>query len=238
MINIAIIEDDDISAKTLQDYLAYYQKQNNVQFNIKRFCDAVSFLSEYRSLYDIIFMDIELPNLNGMDAALKLREFDKESVLIFVTNMAQFAVKGYEAGALDFMVKPINYQDFSLKMSKAINIVKTNAEIELVIARLDGFIRLSTKKIMYIEVTGHKLCYHTSEGDFIASGSLSKLEKKLKPYNFMRCNSCYLVNPKYIKSVQNYDLLMINGDVLKISRPKKKQFMTDLANWLGQGNCI
>ena len=238
MINIAIVEDDDSAALILRDYLTYYQEKNDIQFDITRFNDALSFLSDRRVLYDIIFMDIELPNLNGMDAALKLREFDKESVLIFVTNMAQFAVKGYEAGALDFMVKPINYQDFSLKMDKAINIVKTNAEIELVIRKVDGFVRLSTKKIIYIEVTGHTLCYHTTEGDIIASGSLSKMEDKLRPYNFMRCNSCYLVNPKYIQSVQGYDLLMSNGDVLKISRPRKKQFMTDLANWLGQGNFI
>jgi DNA-binding LytR/AlgR family response regulator len=238
MINIAIVEDDDSAALVLRDYLTYYQEKNDIQFDVKRFNDALSFLSDRRVLYDIIFMDIELPNLNGMDAALKLREFDKQSVLIFVTNMAQFAVKGYEADALDFMVKPISYQDFSLKIAKAINIVRSNADIELVIARMDGFLRLSARKIIYIEVTGHKLSYHTIDGEIVASGSLSKLEAKLKPNNFMRCNSCYLVNPKYIQSVQGYDLLMSNGDVLKISRPRKKQFMTDLANWLGQGNFI
>ena len=95
MINIAIVEDDDSAALILRDYFTYYQEKNDIQFDITRFNDALSFLSDRRVLYDIILMDIELPNLNGMDAALKLREFDKESVLIFVTNMAQFAVKGY-----------------------------------------------------------------------------------------------------------------------------------------------
>lgn len=238
MVNVAIVEDDDNAAKLLESYLKNYEKKQSISFNIKRFSDAVSFLTDYRKVYDIIFMDIEMPDLNGLDAALKLRVFDKEAVLIFVTNMAQFAVKGYEADALDFMIKPINYQDFVLKLKKAISIVSSNAEVQIVVAQVSGFTRLSTKKISYIEVMGHKLNYHTDSEIVSGTGSLSKLEEKLKAYNFMRCNNCYLVNPKFILSVQGYTINMLGGEKLQISIPKKKKFMMELTDWLGQGNYI
>lgn len=238
MISVAIVEDDDAAAALLEGYLHTFEQNSGVRFSIKRFCEAVSFLSEYRSLYDIIFMDIEMPNLSGMEAALKLREFDKQAVLIFVTNMAQFAVKGYEADALDFMIKPLSYSDFSQKMQKALSVIDSNADVALVVARSDGFVRVSVKKISYIEVMGHKLLYHTDEETITATGSLTELEEKLRPYSFMRCNSCYLLNPKYIQSVQGHNVLMQNGDLLKISHPKRKKFMLELADWLGQGNFI
>lgn len=238
MVNVAIVEDDDTAAELLYGYLHTFEKNSGVRFSIKRFPEAVSFLSEYRSLYDVIFMDIEMPNISGMEAALKLREFDKQAVLIFVTNMAQFAVKGYEANALDFMIKPVTYSDFSQKIQKALSVIDTNANVELVVARADGFMRVSIKKISYIEVMSHKLLYHTDEETITATGSLTELEEKLKPYSFMRCNSCYLINPKYIRSVQGHNVHMQNGDSLKISHPKRKKFMSELADWLGQGNFI
>lgn len=238
MINIAIVEDNIEASKLLQAYITKYTLKHGINFKIKTFSNAVTFLAEFRKLYDVIFMDIEMPNLNGMDAALKLREFDKQAVLIFVTNMAKFAVKGYEADALDFMVKPINYHDFALKLEKAIKIVNSNSETELVISQASGFIRLPIRSIIYIEVMGHKINYHTEKEVYTCSGSLSDLETKLKSFHFMRCKSCYLVNPKYVASVNGYDLTMKNGDVLKISYPKKKAFMSELAEWLGQGNFL
>ncbi len=238
MINISIVEDDNTASQLLQEYIKRYEQKIGEHFTIKTFSDAINFLSDYKNVYDIIFMDIELPGLNGMNAALKLRAFDKQAVLIFVTNMAKFAVKGYEADALDFMVKPINYHDFSLKLQKAISIVNANSKTELIVNRSSGFVRIPIRDISYIEVMGHKLKYHIDQEIITGSGSLSELEQKLKPFNFMRCKSCFLVNPKYIESVEGYNINMRNGDILKISYPKKKAFMSQLAEWLGQGNFI
>lgn len=238
MINIAIVEDNDSAANLMIEFLEKYSKEKNVQFNIKRFCDAINFLSEFRKVYDIIFMDIEMPGLNGMDAAFKIRKVDKQVVLIFVTNMAHFAVKGYEVDALDFMIKPITYHNLVLIVNKSLKILKTNDNIDIIIFKADGFTRVPSNKVIYIEVIGHKLHYHTDEEIIIASGSLTELEGRLKQCNFMRCNNCYLVNPKYIKSVKGLIVLMQNGDKLSISHPKKKKFLTELADWMGQGNFV
>jgi DNA-binding LytR/AlgR family response regulator len=238
MINVAIVEDNDSASILIENYIKKYSQQKNVEFNIKRYNEAISFLSEYRKVYNIIFMDIEMPTLNGIEAAKKIRQVDKQVVLIFVTNMAQYAVKGYEVDALDFIVKPVNYTTLAQKIDKSLKIIKANQDDEIVISRTHGFVRLLISNILYLEVTGHKIQYHTNEETIVATGSLTELEKRLKPNNFMRCNNCYLINPRYIKSINGMTITMKNDDELLISHPKKKKFLKELADWLGQGNFV
>lgn len=118
MINVAIVEDEDCAANNLSEYLNTFGRQNNTEIKAERFRDAISLLTGYSGKFDIVFMDIELPEMNGMDAAKKLREIDMSVTLVFVTNMAQYAVKGYEVGAVDYIVKPVSYYDFSLKLRR------------------------------------------------------------------------------------------------------------------------
>lgn len=236
MVNIAIVEDEGAASKTLQTILDTYARENGVTFRTKCFADALSFLTEYKTGYDIVFMDIELPDLNGMDAAFKLREFDKQIIIIFVTNMAQYAVRGYEVDALYYIIKPINYQNTSYKLKRALSILSANSGAEVVIRQANGLIRLSTHVLTYVEIISHKLIYHTEEKTYIAYGSLSDVENELRLHHFFRCNSCYLVNARFIASISGFMVTLLNGEQLKISHPKKKQFMLDIAKWLGDGN--
>lgn len=238
MIKIAIVEDENNCAETLQRFTEKYGVENNVSFSVTRYNNAVDFLTNYKPIYDLVFMDILMPDLNGMDAAKKLRRFDNKTLLIFVTNLAQYAIKGYEVNALDFIVKPVYYQDFAFKMKKAVTFIRLNEDRELVVSQSGGIRRVSIKSIFFLEVVGHKLIYHTSDGEVVGYGSLSDMEEKLKNDNFLRCNSCYLVNPKHIVSVKKYDIVMSNGAILQISQPKKKKFMAEFAAWLGKGNYL
>lgn len=236
MYNIAILEDDASAAKSLQYILNTYASKNNVAFNVKVYTNAEMFLADTKTSYDIAFMDVELPGMNGMDAAFRLRETDKHVIIIFVTNMAQYAVKGYEVNALYYIIKPINYQNVSFKLQKALNLLATNAESTLVLRQPNGLARISTRNLVYVEISNHKLMYHTDTGIFTAYGSLSDVEQELKDYGFFRCNSCYLVNAKYISSVSGLSVILHDGTQLQISHPRKKQFLIDLGTWLGDGN--
>jgi two-component system response regulator LytT len=238
MINVAIVEDDDSASILLEDYVQKYSQQKNIELNVKRYNEAISFLSDYRKVNDIIFMDIEMPNLNGIEAAKKIRKVDKQVILIFVTNMAQYAVKGYEVDALDFIVKPVYYSTIVQKLDKSLKILKANQDDEIIISRSLGFVRLLISNMLYLEVRGHKIQYHTNEETIVATGSLTELERRLKPNNFMRCNNCYLINPRHIKSISGMIITMKNDDELLISHPKKKTFLKELADWLGQGNFV
>ena len=237
MINIAIVEDEDQSADILNDYLAEYFTEKGEEYAIARFDEAVSFLSEYKAVYDIVFMDIELPDLNGMEAAEKMRINDTQTVLIFVTNMAQFAVKGYEVDALYFIVKPVKYPVFSRKLDKALNVIakRVNATIDIM---LNGVLtRLAIGDLRYVEIEKHTLRYH-ADNTVECWGTLKKVEEQLAPYSFLRCNNYCLVNPKFIVKVEEFEIKLNDGTVLQISRPRKQNFMKELAAYLGKGGKV
>lgn len=238
MINIAVVEDENTDADKLVGYLYAYSEKCGSGFGITRYADAVGFLSEREKCYDLVFMDIMMPNMNGMRAAGKFREFDKKAKLIFVTNMAKFAIKGYEVDAFDFLVKPINYPDFEMKMKKVVELIKSEVDDRVMISGSGSIKRLSVNSVYYIEVSDHKLLYHTYDGSFTIAGSLSATEEKFKAYGFLRCNSCYLLNPKHIDAVDGHTVTMVNGDRLQISHPRKKTFMEELAEWMGKGNFV
>lgn len=235
MLRVAMVEDEDAAASGLAEFIDRYAKESGEIFSVRRFRDAIEFLENYRPDYDMIFMDILLPELNGMDASKKLRELDRTVVLIFVTNMAQFAVRGYEVGALDFIVKPLSYYDFVMKMKRACFAVRSRDDKMLVIATAGGgSVRLPIRDLTYIEVSGHKCRYHTATGVYEGRNSLSKLAAALVEYDFMSCNNCYLVNPVHIKHVGGYTVT-VAGDELQISHPKRKAFMRQFNEWISRG---
>lgn len=236
MVKIAIVEDTAIESDLLVKYLEFYENEYKESFHITRYNNATMFLDNLNQGFDIVFFDIALPTINGIEAAKKLRKVDKNIVIVFVTNMAQFALKGYEVDALDYILKPVTYQKLVFKLHKAVKIAKSNRKFDLVVSYGGGVVRISTDELIYIEVLGHTLTYHLINDKLKAKGTLRELEKELKKQNFMRCNNPYLVNPKFIKSIDGFDLHLLNGDILKISQPRKKNFMKELAKWLGQGN--
>ena len=226
MYRIAIVEDEQSCMDTLKAYLEKLAAEKDLSFEICCFKNAVLFLENYTSDYHLVFMDIRMPYLNGMDAAHSLRELDPEVLLIFVTSMAHYAVKGYEVSAFDYIVKPVTYPDFALKMARAIrrlSHIKTGPEI--VVPTPNGMVRLSTDEIRYIETLGHHLIYHMDGAKTHTQyATLASVEEKLKQYHFARCNNCYLVNLKFVQRIKGYTV-SVDGVELQISQPRKKEFL-------------
>ena len=231
---IAIVEDSLNEVNLLKKYFSRYSSEKDVHFTLKHFPDAADFLLRYRPVYDMILMDIGLPKINGMDAAAKLREIDSSVLLIFVTNMAQFAVKGYEVDAFDFMVKPVSYPNFIMKISRALNRLETRQDDLLTISTADTIYRVPFSQIRYIEISGHHLVYHAIDKIINSYGNLKEVEASLNSKVFTRCNSCYLVNLHYIRSIQG-NIAIVGNDELQISRPRKKAFIQALNDYLGGG---
>lgn len=231
MYNIAIVEDEQEATETLLAYLKRYEKENNVTFQTTTFQNGITFLSGYRNAYDLIFMDIEMPHMDGMTAAEKLREIDDIVSLMFVTNMSQYAVNGYEVDACDFLVKPVSYEVFTYKLRKTLAKIDRQPREELILQKKQNVIRLRISQILYVEINSHQILYHM-ENDVIEDwGTLVKIEKQLKPYHFSRCNSCYLVNLAHVDHMDQ-EYVYVGNDRLLLSRGKKQSFRQDMLDYL------
>lgn len=232
---IAVVEDDISAAECLTDYLRRYEEEYKVLFHVERFRDGEQIMKRYRAGngFDVIFMDIGMPHMNGMRAAERIRKMDASAVLIFITNMAQFAVKGYEVNALDFLVKPVGYPMFAAKLKKAQNKLEAAKETFLVGKSRDGIFKIYTKDLIYIEVKNHALVYHTTTGEYTCTGSLKDAEEQLERIAFSKCNSCYLVHLAYVEKMTKDTVVMMDGARLKISGPRRKTFMKELTDYYG-----
>ena len=228
-----IVEDDKESSDKLKALLHRYGEEKGCEFNISTYGDALSFLHDFACNFDIIFMDIELPYRNGMDVVRTIRERDKKVIVIFVTNMAQYAVKGYEVDAFDFIVKPVFYSAFAIKLDRAIERFKTLEDREIWINDRSSKRRLRTSEIRYVEVLHHNLVFHTTGGDYTTYGQLKDAITMLEGSPFSLCNRCFLVNLGYVSAIEEFSVTMTGGEKLQISRNRKKSFLTDLNAYLG-----
>lgn len=232
MIRVGIVDDEQRERETLRGFFHRLQAEIHEEILVREFSSGESLLDGYDFSCDLICLDIELGSKDGIDTARAVRKMDENVTILFITNMAQMAIKGYEVRALDFIVKPVSYYPFSMKMRSVVNVISSRKSRNIVLTTSGGIQKISTDQLYYVEVNGHYLYYHTVNGVFKQKASMKELEDKLEGLSFKRCNNCYLVNLKFVDSV-NKDDVQIAGEWLKISRPRKREFLQALANYMG-----
>ena len=121
---IAIVEDEQACADTLQKYLQQYGQEFSQELDVTQYENGAVFLREFRSQFDIILLDISMPVMDGMETARQIRKIDSDVVLLFVTSLSQYAIRGYEVNAMDYILKPVSYFAFSQRLNRAMARVK------------------------------------------------------------------------------------------------------------------
>lgn len=233
MVRLAIVEDDKNYAAMLEKYIHRYEDESGEKFLVQRFQDGEDITEDYKCNFDIILMDIEMQFMDGMTAAKKVRSLDEEVVIIFITNMPQFAMQGYEVEALDYVLKPINYFAFSQRIERALGRMKKRTAKYISLNYKGGVQKINVSDIYYIEVQDHDLIYHTKTGQIMVRGTMRELEEKLSDEPFCRCNKAFLANLEYVDGFEDNDIL-IGGDRIQVSRSKKKEFMDALNDYMNE----
>ena len=213
MIRVAVVEDDAEVQGVLQEYIRRYTRQYGTEFEVSIFADGVDILDNYRAVYDIIFLDVEMKHLDGM-------------------TTAEYAIRGYSVGALDYVLKPVPYFAFSQQLLKAVSRLEKRAKHYLTVPVEGGLRRLDTASIYYLESEGHRVNFYTDEGDFSAPGALKTFEEKLADCPFARCNSGYLVNLAQVRELRQ-STVQVGPCELQVSRPKRKAFLAALTDYIG-----
>ena len=138
MFKIAIVEDQEETRESLNRFVRQYAQEQGLQVEISLITDGAEIAEHYTPGFDIIFMDVEMPRLDGFGAAEAIRAVNADVVLVFVTNMAQYAIRGYEVDALDYVLKPVNYYQFCTKLSRAIQRVQRRRGGQVVLQLAGG----------------------------------------------------------------------------------------------------
>lgn len=230
MIRIAIVEDEEAYAAQLTEFLHRYEEEENAVFEITRFRDGDEITEKYRASFDIILMDVQMQFMDGISAAEEIRKTDSEVVIIFITNMRQYALRGYAVDAMDYVLKPISYFAFSQRIRRAIGKAERRCHRKVTVAVRSGILRMDASDIYYVESQRNFLIYHTSIGEYESLSSMKEAEDSLLPYDFFRGNKGYLINLAHVGGVNENDAI-VHGEALLLSRRRKKQFLEALTNY-------
>lgn len=233
MIKIAIVEDEVLYADQLQQYLKKYEEEYRETFEISVFQDGDQIVHHYKAEYDVILMDVEMRFMDGMSAAMEIRKMDTEVVIIFITNMPQYAVRGYEVDALDYVLKPITYFAFAQRLNRAIERIKKRTKRVISVNIKGSQIRMPIESVYYIESQGHTLIFHGVNGEVEAPGTMKEIQEKLRDEHFFRGNKGYLINLAHVDRVVE-GCAVVAGEELVLSRGRRKEFMEALAGFWGE----
>ena len=232
MIRIAIVDDEPQAAEELRDLLARYAQETGHDVETALYPNAVAFLTNYPANFDIVFMDIEMPYLSGMEGAQRLRQIDHTTLLIFVTNLGHMAAMGYSVEAFDFVVKPIGYERLKGTLKRAFERLEKNKVSNVSFTSEGARLTMPASEIRYLEVADHRLVFHTDSGSYPVYGTMAGMRAQLEPMGFFLCNNCYLVNLRFVRKVEKFTVT-VGSDVLQISRPRKKAFLQALNDYIG-----
>ena len=236
MLHVIMLEDTPEEAATLRGHLKRYAAEQGFEVSITWLTNALDYLED-RPAADLVFMDIDMPGINGLEAAHQLREHDSVTPLVFVTNLAQYAVRGYEVDAVDFMVKPVSYESFRMRMSRAMRAVERNTARSLRVKTRDGLQIFAAADLLYVETQGHDVAYHVAgePAPFVVRDSLRHVEGELAGLPFVRLSSSALANMAHVRRVRGDEVRLSDGTTLFMSRARKREAQAAIASYLGGG---
>lgn len=232
---IALVEDEERWVKTFKEYVGNYAEETREEILVECFSDGMEFISDFKGGYDLIFMDIAMPHMNGLQAARLLREKDANVCLIFITTLSQYAIKGYEVNAFDFIVKPVSYELFKIKLAKAVAHAGANAKTCYTVVSAGVMRKVPLAEIKYVESVKHYVYFHTGGEELKMRSSLDKIKGFFKEHSFAEINRSILVNLACVDGYSNSEV-SVAGEKLPLSRIYKAQFLNELTAYIG-GKC-
>lgn len=238
-INVGILENEVNEAKTTALMIDKFFQSIDCEYTFSSFNNSKDFLGSNIDKYDILILDILLDEgdgLNGIQVAQEIRAKNNKVAILFVTKTSQFALDGYKVDAIDYILKPLVYEDFYLKLIKTMNYIRSNVDKEIVIKTSEGLLKLKESDIFYIEVMKHYLTFHTKMGDIVSRGAIKDVEEILSK-KFAKTSKSFIANLNYVSLVKKDEVdLTFNAKTFTIPLTKlfKDSFIFFLQEYAGK----
>ncbi len=230
MLRIAICDDNPHALAHLESLINQYSFERNLQIHYEAFSNANDFLNRASqgTHFDVCCLDILMPTLSGMNLARKLRERNNNISIIFCTSSPEFALQSYQVRAMNYLLKPVQ----SLQLFEALNEVLHHIELQdsnYILVKQEGILqKIPTREILYLEVLGHMISYHTLSQVFSCRGTFSKVIDQLLPYgNFAIPHRSYCINLNHVTAISQNEIQLANHNTLKFSPRKITAFKQD-----------
>lgn len=230
---IWLAEDEAPQREQLCALLRQVCAARGVEAELRAFDSGRALVDAYEPGVDLLLLDIDMPGLSGMDAAHRIRERDERVLIVFCTNLVARALDGYAVAAMDFLVKPVTRARLEDLMEKALRRLGPIVPAALTLRTQDATTVVPLRDILYAETYGRKLRLHTVQGTLDLRMTLSALEAQLPENAFFRIHNACIVSLSHVDRISGCDVT-VGGDVLPVSRHKKRDFLKALTSFMGE----
>ena len=222
MIKIAICEDKKEQQELLKTYINQIFEALYIKYKLEIFNSGEELLENYQNDTDVLLLDIQMGQINGMDTARKIRSIDDKVEIIFITSLIEYALEGYEVRAYRYLIKPVKYENLKE------NIINCIKEIDIknkyiIVKEQGNQIKLDINEITYVEVQKETITIHTLNEVYKTNGTMINIEKDIDCDRFFRCHKSFLVNLEHIKSIKQYTAILENSEEVPVSRYRFKE---------------
>lgn len=233
-LNIAIVEDESSHADVLRQYIEVWEKKDHRECRFRQFSDAESFLFEWaeNKNWDVLFLDIQMPGMNGVELAKKIRDQGNQVAVVFTTGITDYLQEGYEVAALHYLVKPLDQEKVENCMQRVMrerserereqSFLIEAEEIRNGVMGERSMLRLLQRDIIYIEAVAHNSDLHLEKYVYRDREGIGVWRERLKENDFVSCHRSYLVNLLYIKRIDRAEIILDSGERLPLSRRNVK----------------
>ena len=235
VIKIAVCDDQKCFMDSIEKLLKIYEEKNQQDFYIKKYTKPLYLMESLKEEFQIFFIDIEMPAMDGMELVDIIRKHDEKSIILFVTSHSEFIGVGYEYEVQNFITKPITQIQINFEMNRAIRKLSTYQKKYITLKNEKGYFKLFLSDIEYIETVKRKVLFHLRNGEK-ESGyfKMKDLEERLEKYNFVRCHNGIIVNIDCVESVHEFTVTLYSGDKIFIPKSRKQNLIKKMAE---RGGC-
>lgn len=231
---IAICDDEDTLICQLKDHLNQYADETNKEFCFFTFHDGSELLQEYSPDFDLIFLDIKMAQINGLKTAEAIRKMDSTVGIIFLTSLKQYVWKGYQYRAVNYLLKPVKYGVLKMELERYFDHYQGKDEPYFSFSNDRGKYKVLYKNLCYAHTEKRNVMLHFEGHKQVIYKNMKEVSALLcQQPQFVRCHQSFVVNMSYIKGMEGMEIILITGEHIPISQPKRKEFMMKLTDYWG-----
>ncbi len=232
-IRVCIVEDDPQDLAVLRYALTQFADEKGIRLMTTAYADGADIPRDPPLDIDILFLDIEMKQQDGMSAAHSIREIDEDVMIFFVTKMIQFALEGYTVNASAFIVKPLRYPTLKSHMLRALATLERRRSHLVFVKSGREQTAINGNRVTFIETDKKRTLIHTEQEDIPCSETLQALERKFDSGHFFRVHASFLINMDFVDTVVANDVI-VDGSKIPISKYRKRLFLATLTNYKGR----
>lgn len=225
MFRIAICEDEKAQREYLEQLITKWQECFTNKVSVKSFVSAEQFLfeAEGKTPYDLLLLDIQMGQMNGVELARKVREQDEKVSIVFLTGIRDYAIEGYEVGAVRYLLKPVKEGELFALLDNLSKSAKEQKEDYFLFQNGAVINRVPFSEILYAEADGHYVCLKTADKEWKWKANFSSLSEEFEAKGFFLLRRGLYVNLARVEQIGKTECVLENGEVLPVSKSRYQE---------------